>query len=140
MEAACSCCRTEPEFWPWPRADGGRAGYLWNRGGLWSLVVRNFFVNPSGAQVDVPKHDPDDPGYGFQVCRVDEPEFGSFCELQYHAPALGALPDPTRRPLPCTAEADPAREPLRQNRPYRLSGLNTDVNPAFLPSGVMICR
>ena len=58
--------------------------------------MRNFFVNPSGDYIDVQRHDPDDFGYAFQMCRVDEPQFGSFCELEYHAPALGALPDPTR--------------------------------------------
>jgi hypothetical protein len=74
----------------------GRAGYLWQRSGQWSLVIRNFFLNPSGEYVDVQKHDPDDRGYGFQLCRVDEPALGSFCELEYHAPALGAPPDPAR--------------------------------------------
>ena len=58
--------------------------------------MRNFFVNPSGEYIDVQRHDPDDFGYAFQMCRVDEVEFGSFCEMEYHAPALGALPDPTR--------------------------------------------
>ncbi|MBU4400558.1 MAG: hypothetical protein KKE86_14645, partial [Planctomycetes bacterium] len=74
----------------------GRAGYVYGSGDQWSLVVRNFSVNPSGAYVDVQRHDPEDFGYGFQMCRVDEVEFGSFCELEYHAPALGALPDPAR--------------------------------------------
>ena len=67
-----------------------------NRGNRYSLVIRNFFVNPSGQYIDVQRHDPDDYGYAFQMCRVDEPQYGSFCELEYHAPALGALPDPAR--------------------------------------------
>ena len=75
---------------------GGRTGYAYGRGDRWSLVVRNFFVNPSGQYIDVQRHDPDDFGYAFQMCRVDEVEFGSFCEMEYHAPALGALPDPAR--------------------------------------------
>jgi hypothetical protein len=67
----------------------GRAGYVYQRNDRWSLVVRNFSVNPSGAYVDVQKHDPKDFGYALQICRVDEAKFGSFCELEYHAPALG---------------------------------------------------
>ena len=74
----------------------GRAGYVYGRAGQFSLVIRNFFVNPSGQYIDVQRHDPDDYGYAFQMCRVDEPQYGSFCELEYHAPAIGALPDPTR--------------------------------------------
>ena len=73
----------------------GRTGYVYSRNDRWSLVVRNFFANPSGQYIDVQKHDPDY-GYAFQMCRVDEVEFGSFCEMEYHAPALGAWPDPTR--------------------------------------------
>ena len=74
----------------------GRAGYVYRSGDRWSLVVRNLFVNPSGDYIDVQKSDPDDLGYAFQVCRVDETEFGSFFELEYHAPAVGAPPDPAR--------------------------------------------
>jgi len=74
----------------------GRAGYVYPQEARWSLVIRNFFVNPSGQYVDVPKADPADAGYAFQVCRVDEAELGSFFELEYHAPALGAPPDPSR--------------------------------------------
>ena len=70
----------------------GRAGYVYGRGDRWSLVIRNFFVNPSGEYIDVQRHDPDDYGYAFQMCRVDEPQYGSFCELEYHAPAIGAFP------------------------------------------------
>ncbi|HLA85769.1 MAG TPA: hypothetical protein VJL29_13345 [Thermoguttaceae bacterium] len=74
----------------------GRAGYIYGENDRWSLVIRNFSVNPSGAYVDVQRPDLEDFGYAFQMCRVDEPEFGSFCELEYHAPALGELPDPSR--------------------------------------------
>jgi len=74
----------------------GRAGYVYGGGAQWSLVIRNFFVNPSGAYVDVQRPDLEDFGYAFQICRVDEPDFGSFCELEYHAPALGELPDRDR--------------------------------------------
>jgi hypothetical protein len=74
----------------------GRAGYVYGQDDRWSLVIRNFSVNPSGQYIDVQRHDPDDYGYAFQMCRVDEPQYGSFCELEYHAPAIGALPDPAR--------------------------------------------
>jgi hypothetical protein len=74
----------------------GRAGYFYGQGDTRSLVIRNFFVNPSGEYVDVQRIDMQDFGYSVQLCRVDEPGIGSFCELEYHAPALGALPDPAR--------------------------------------------
>jgi hypothetical protein len=74
----------------------GRTGYVYGQRDAWSLVVRNFFVNPSGEYIDVQRHDPTDYGYAFQMCRVDEPDFGSFCEMEYHAPALGACPEPAR--------------------------------------------
>jgi hypothetical protein len=74
----------------------GRAGYVFGQEDDWALGVRNFFVNPSGEYIDVQKHAPDDYGYCFQMCRVDEVDFGSFCELEYHAPALGTMPNPIR--------------------------------------------
>lgn len=74
----------------------GRTGYVYHCGEQSALVVRNFFVNPSGEYIDVQKHDLEDFGYAFQMCRVDEVDFGSFCEMEYHAPGLGSLPDPTR--------------------------------------------
>lgn len=74
----------------------GRAGYVYGGEERCSLVVRNFAVNPSGRYVDVAKHAPDDEGYAFQMCRVDEAEMGSFCELEYHVPALGSGPEPAR--------------------------------------------
>jgi len=74
----------------------GRTGYVYHQKDCWSMVVRNFFVKPSGEYIDSQRHDPDDYGYAFQMCRVDEVEFGSFLEMEYHAPGLGELPDPTR--------------------------------------------
>ena len=74
----------------------GRAGYVFPQGDCYALVVRNFCVNPSGEYVDVQKADPGDLGYCLQVCRVDEPEFGSFFEMEYHAPAIGAPPLPSQ--------------------------------------------
>ena len=57
----------------------------------WSLVVRNFFVDPSGEYVDVPKDDPADLGYAVHAVNVLS-ALGDFCELEYHAPALGHDP------------------------------------------------
>ena len=74
----------------------GRTGYVYGASDQWTLVVRNFFVNLSGEYIDIQKHDPTDFGYAFQMCRVDEVEFGSFCEMEYHAPGLGSLPNPAR--------------------------------------------
>ncbi|MHB1000659.1 MAG: hypothetical protein ACYC27_15570 [Armatimonadota bacterium] len=70
-------------------ATTGRAGYLYPASdGRWSLVIRNFFVNPSGEYVDVPKDDPEDMGYSFNAVNVDS-TLGKFCELEYHTPAVG---------------------------------------------------
>jgi hypothetical protein len=67
----------------------GRVGYLYPaRGGRWALVVRNFFVNPSGLYVDVPWDDPTDLGYAVQACNVNS-GLGRFSELEYHVPAAG---------------------------------------------------
>jgi hypothetical protein len=65
----------------------GRAGYLWQSGHAWSLVIRNFSVNPSGDYVDCPARDEEDLGYGFEAVSVDS-ALGKFCELEYHAPAI----------------------------------------------------
>jgi hypothetical protein len=74
----------------------GRVGYVYGQGDIRSLVIRNFLANPSGRYIDVQRHDLEDFGYSVQLCRVDEEAFGSFCELEYHTPALGDLPDPAR--------------------------------------------
>jgi hypothetical protein len=67
----------------------GRVGYRYQAaGGRWALVVRNFFVDPSGQYVDVPWNDTADFGYAVQACNVNS-GLGSFSELEYHAPAIG---------------------------------------------------
>ena len=70
-------------------ATTGRVGYLYRQGEEWALVVRNFFVNPSGEYVDVPKNNPDDLGYSINAVNVDS-ALGDFCEMEYHAPAIEA--------------------------------------------------
>lgn len=75
-------------------ATTGRIGYLYpTPGGRWALVVRNFFVNPSGDYIDVPWDDTEDCGFAVQACNISN-ELGRFSELEYHVPAIG--PDPDR--------------------------------------------
>ncbi|MCB9770004.1 MAG: hypothetical protein H6752_17535 [Candidatus Omnitrophica bacterium] len=69
-------------------ATTGRVGYLFESGAKWSLIIRNFFVNPSGEYVDVPWKDEKDLGYSTQACNVNS-GLGSFSELEYHIPAIG---------------------------------------------------
>jgi Family of unknown function (DUF6786) len=68
-------------------ATAGRAGYLYETGGRFALIVRNFSVNPSGEYIDVPWTDIRDLGYSAQACNVHS-ALGSFSELEYHAPAI----------------------------------------------------
>jgi hypothetical protein len=69
----------------------GRVGYLYQASSGWVLVIRNFFVNPSGEYLDVPWNDSGetgDLGYSIQACNVNN-NLGSFGELEYHVPAIG---------------------------------------------------
>jgi hypothetical protein len=66
----------------------GRAGYMYQQGGIWSLVIRNFRVNPSSEYIDIPWNQPSHTDNVFQACNVNN-EMGSFSELEYHAPAVG---------------------------------------------------
>ncbi len=74
-------------------ATTGRVGYLFAQGSQWSLIVRNFAVNPSGEYVDVPWTEPEDRGYSTQACNIHN-ELGSFNELEYHIPAVGGASGP----------------------------------------------
>ncbi len=66
----------------------GRLGFR-NRlpDGSSGLLIRNFFVNPSGTHVDTPWDDPDDFGYAVQ-CYGDDGEIGAFGEMEYHSTAI----------------------------------------------------
>lgn len=67
----------------------GRIGYLRAaKDGRWTVLIRNFFVDPSGEYVDVPLDDQNDLGYAIQ-CYNDDGKLGSFGEIEYHAPAIG---------------------------------------------------
>ena len=70
-------------------ATTGRVGYIYQTGGKWALILRNFVVNPSGEYIDTPWEDLDDLGYSTQACNVNS-ELGQFSELEYHIPAIGA--------------------------------------------------
>lgn len=67
----------------------GRIGYVYRQGETTSLVIRNFFNNPSGDYVDVPKMSPDDLGYSVFSVSIDS-ALGDFTEMEYHAPAIRA--------------------------------------------------
>lgn len=69
----------------------GRMGYVRkNTAGSLDLVVRNFFVDPSGEYVDTPFDDETARGDAVQACNVSEKDIGSFSEIEHHAPAIGA--------------------------------------------------
>lgn len=65
-----------------------RIGYVFEANGKWSLIIRNFVVNPSGEYVDVPWTETDYFGFGVQACNVNS-NLGAFGELEYHIPAIG---------------------------------------------------
>jgi hypothetical protein len=69
-------------------ATTGRIGYMHAAGSNHVLIVRNFFVNPSGEYADVPWTEPEDRGYSTQACSVNS-RWGMFSEMEYHAPAIG---------------------------------------------------
>jgi len=67
----------------------GRIGYVRAvKDGRRTVLIRNFFVNPSGEYVDVPLDDQDDLGYAIQ-CYNDDGKLGKFGEIEYHTPAIG---------------------------------------------------
>lgn len=66
----------------------GRIGYVYQSGDKWALVVRNFFINPSGEYVEVPWEDTSYFGFTCEACNVNS-GLGSFSELEYHIPAIG---------------------------------------------------
>ena len=76
-------------------ATAGRVGYLYRTGAQAALVVRNFFVNPSGEYVDVPWNNTGDFGYSTQACNIKGNQ-GPFSELEYHSPAIGSGTGRTR--------------------------------------------
>ncbi len=69
-------------------ATTGRVAYRYGSHDLCTLIVRNFFVNPSGEYVDVPWNETTNYGFSTQACNVNS-GLGSFSELEYHAPAIG---------------------------------------------------
>ena len=79
--------RTRKGFWP--TCQGFPCiGYLYPTANRHALIVRNFYVNPSGEYADVPWTEPDDRGYSTQACSVNS-RWGEFSEMEYHVPAIG---------------------------------------------------
>ncbi|MBI2844341.1 MAG: hypothetical protein HYX78_13145 [Armatimonadetes bacterium] len=66
----------------------GRVGYIYQTGDKWALIIRNFWVNPSGEYIDVPWKETDYFGYSTQACNINS-GLGQFNELEYHIPAIG---------------------------------------------------
>ena len=66
----------------------GRIGYIYPTGDRHALIVRNFFVNPSGEYANMPWTKPEDRGYSTQACSVNS-RWGMFSEMEYHVPAIG---------------------------------------------------
>lgn len=81
--------RREYKFGLPPGSLGGRIGYLGRQGKAWSLVVRDFSVDPRAFYVDVPWHHPSGTGTAVQFCVVDNPTLGKFAEIEHHGPAVG---------------------------------------------------
>jgi hypothetical protein len=69
-------------------ATTGRMAYLWHEGRTSMLVVRSFHPDPSGAYVDAWHERPDETGFAVQACAINS-GWGSFSEVEYHAPAIG---------------------------------------------------
>jgi hypothetical protein len=68
----------------------GRMGYVRAVGeDQWTLMVRNFAVDPSAEYVDVPWDDPQDLGYAVEIYNDGEDGFG---EMEYHSPAVSGDP------------------------------------------------
>jgi hypothetical protein len=68
----------------------GRVAYLYSLGDeSRCLVVRNFFVNPSGAYLDVPSTEINSIGSAVEACNIRS-NLGEFSELEYHTPAIVA--------------------------------------------------
>jgi hypothetical protein len=66
----------------------GRAGYLRPLSAdQWTLVVRNFFIDPSAEYVDTPWLTPEDRGYALE-CYNDGGLNGAYGELEYHSQAI----------------------------------------------------
>jgi hypothetical protein len=66
----------------------GRAGYLYRNGPeRYTLIIRNFFVDPSAAYADPLWAEPDGLRYCVQACSSSEGD-ERFSELEYHAPAV----------------------------------------------------
>jgi hypothetical protein len=69
-----------------PHMSTGRIGYVRQEGKNWTLVIRNFNVNPSGEYLNCFSGSSGKPGYAVQCRSVSDGE-ASHVELHYHVPA-----------------------------------------------------
>lgn len=68
----------------------GRAAYFRKlTEDAYTIVIRNFFIDPSAEYVDTPWDDPADRGYALE-CHNDGGANGPYGELEYHTPAMGS--------------------------------------------------
>lgn len=72
-----------------PHMSTGRIGYIRQEGENWTLVIRNFNVNPSGEYLTCFNGSLKKPGYAVQ-CRSVSDGDSSHVELHYHVPANGS--------------------------------------------------
>ncbi len=73
-----------------PAVITGRTGYRLENTQHATLIIRNFHIDPRGDYADVPLNDSDRPGDAVQACSVNTPRLGTFAEMEYHVPAIGA--------------------------------------------------
>jgi hypothetical protein len=71
-----------------PASLTGRVAYLKQGEASSSLIVRNFYVNPSGNYLDLPWQVGGSTPCAVQACNINC-EMGSFAELEYHSPSIG---------------------------------------------------
>ena len=71
----------------------GRVGYIHESECTATLVVRNINVNPSADYLDTPWSAPQTMGCAVQACNVNG-EWGTFSELEHHAPGVGGSSGP----------------------------------------------
>jgi Family of unknown function (DUF6786) len=71
----------------------GRVGYLYHKENstIWSMLIRNYFVNPSGSYSEEPFDSPGDSGYAFHLYNSGDAEI-QFGEIECQGEAIGTDP------------------------------------------------
>jgi hypothetical protein len=75
----------------------GRVGYLYHEENsiIWSMLIRNYFVNPSGIYSEEPFDSPGDSGYAFHIYNSGNADI-QFGEIECQGEALGTDPEKTQ--------------------------------------------